>query len=219
MTQTAGSLFSKGTFADLSRRSFDPGGYVDSVINTVSTEQLLSLPEDDITEHLFDRLRLDPITLFSDCKNVDHFEQHGRFTNQIDQVQGAFTSQLLPAIDRFRITIPFRGDCLLWSYRPANYISPLPKGEVSQDDDYKSGDLVLEFSFTDEELHEKVVLARVDRELEKIDFYINSSTADVNRHNTRLRCFLQNSIHQRKHRALRARGIAFQARHSVVEES
>ena len=208
MSQQEKTLFANGTFADVSRRSFDPGGYVDRMINSISTEQLLTLSEADITEHLFDRIRLDPIITFNDKRRVEHFEHHARVRSDWDNVQGTITNQFSPAADRYRLLIPFTGDYFLWSFRPDNYISRAPEGEVKECSDHKSGHLILNFTFTEEELQEDLVLARVNKELEIIDFYVDSLTVDVNRHNTELLNYLKRSIHQRKNRALRARGIA-----------
>lgn len=209
MTESRGTLFDKKPFSESSRRSFEPAGYVDNLINTVSRDQILSLPAADVIEHLFDRLRIDPLIIYHDRKLVEDFEHHARVTSQWNHDEESFVSQFSPATDRFRILIPFTGDCFLWSLRPANYVPPFPKGEIREDSDRKSGTLVLDFAFTDEELDENSVLARVSREIETIDFYISSSTAEVNRHNTELRQFIQRSISQRRDRALRAKGIAY----------
>ena len=58
-------------------------------------------------------------------------------------------------------------------------MQPTPEAEVRREGDYKSGNLILSFTFSIQELHENIVLSRVHKELEIIEFNISSSTEEV----------------------------------------
>lgn len=86
-------------------------------------------------------------------------------------------------------------------------MQPTPEAEVRREGDYKSGNLILSFTFSIQELHENIVLSRVHEELEIIEFNISSSTEEVKRYNTELLRFIRKSVSERKDRAFRAKGI------------
>jgi hypothetical protein len=119
-------LFVQG---ELQAMLYAHGSEAERKVDAIPRNQLLKTPIEEIVEHLFEQIYIEPITIYKD-KMV-----HDREEIKID-VQGRPSwfiprdgPYFVPGI-RLTISLPFSGDARLWQLRPNLWSSVLPHGIV-----------------------------------------------------------------------------------------
>jgi hypothetical protein len=119
-------LFVQG---ELQAMLYAQGSEAERKVDAIPSNQLLKTPIEEIVEHLFEQIYVEPITIYKD-KMI-----HDREEIKID-VQGRPSwfiprdgPYFVPGI-RLTISLPFSGDARLWQLRPNLWSSVLPHGIV-----------------------------------------------------------------------------------------
>ena len=184
----------------------DLDGYLSGRLGTISARvdaipkaQLLATPEDDVVEHVYGELELQPIVLHEDSKVMEQFE------TKVDVID--YRRQIRVPSIRVVVTIPYSGDPDLWNLKPNRQQSGFPRAGVREPnlDGLGNLDIVIEQP-TDSPQEE--IKRRLEREMESIRFYLESQKLQVDEFNGLIAQKARVLIEVRKQRLKDHEGIA-----------
>jgi hypothetical protein len=177
-------LFADASLSDSMRERFSQ---VVPQVGKIPKEQFLSSSDEQIFEHVFCRLKVNPITLHED-------KMH----------RGEPEEKQVPAVPRpvpgFRmvVTIPYSGDHQLWNLRPSQLWTTVPSGEIRPpvgNSAIGHLDIILEYRYTtppDE------IEREFRRNLEEIKSYLDIQKSDIEKHNQELARRIRRAIQSRR---------------------
>lgn len=186
-------LFHEGDLDATMRGHF---GKVQERVDAVHETDLFQREEESLVEEIKRDFEIIPLTLEEANQSltreetkVDVTGDHSRYFSRdggTHYVEGI----------RLRISIPFRGDPLLWKLKPNYWRSVLPYGNISTTGDGEGTlDVVIDYPANTGPESAK---QRFDENMDQIRFYIDSQKRQVTSENARLPDLIRSAIHSRK---------------------
>lgn len=122
------ALFSKNQLSDFLHKR---GESITSQVDAVGRDQFLNATVDTLVGHFTEALSVEPITLLTDEKTLDHEETQVDVSGDPRRVMPIFEQGpvLIPGL-RLTLIIPFKGEAHLLDLRPSSYVMAFPRGRV-----------------------------------------------------------------------------------------
>lgn len=175
-------LFAEASLSDSLRQHFSQ---VAPLVRKVPKGQFLSSSDEQVFEHVFRKLKVNPIRLHEDRMH----------RNEPEETQLPAVPRQVPGC-RMVVTIPYSGDCKLWDLKPSQFWSAAPFGEIRPPEGRSEIgylDIVLEFRFT---TPANDIERELTSNLEEIRSYLDAQEGDIKKHNQemdrRIRLAIQN---------------------------
>ena len=168
-------------------------------VDAISGNQLLNTPVEEIVQHLFNQICVEPLTIYKDKWVHDREEIKIYIQGWPGRIIPREGPYLLPGI-RLTISIPFSGNANLWQLRPNLWSSVLPHGVVK--DGFEGiGNLDMFFEQTMSEPLEQFGRDR-DQNLDLIQKYLASQKEIIDQFNKNLPDTVRALIEARRKRLL-----------------
>lgn len=175
-------------------------------VDAVSADQLLSLPEDRVIEHVSAQLRFEPIELHEERQEMEQVE--AKVDVSWDQRRVVFPNSgpvLIPAHE-VRVSIPFTGNPDLWHMKPNVYKSISPRGDIRTSNGNQGGVLIIKIvQPTDLPMEE--IKRKLEQACEEIRFYLRYQKEQLEAYNVGLPGRIRQQIQARKARLEAQKGI------------
>lgn len=197
-------LFYEGHLDATLRNHFDT---ISSKVDAIPKDQFLSTPEDDLIEHVYSRLEVEPIVLHEDSTEMEQHETKVDVSRNGNRNPfGNREPIYVPGI-RVVVSIPYTGDPNLWKLKPNQYQLVFPRAEVRQPTRDGVGylDIVIE---QPTDAPQEQIKQHLDNEIVRIKFYLTSQKAQVDQFNASVPDNIRRSIQARKERLKTHEGIA-----------
>lgn len=196
-------LFCKNDLDDNLRHfSAQIGGKVDAI----HKDQFLATPEDDLVEHIYSEIEVNPITLHEDAKVMEQYETKIDVTGH--QGRDTFRRRgpmYMPGV-KVVVSIPYTGDPGLWRCRPNRWTSVFPRGDVREPNQDGIGHLDFVFEQPIDEPPDNIK-QRLDRELMNIRSYLDSQRKQIEQFNAAAPENIRQALRARKERLKTHNGI------------
>jgi hypothetical protein len=165
---------------------------VQEVVDSISRDQLLASPVDDVVSYVVGEVQIDPIALYEDRMVRDQQE----IKIDVTGWPGRYTrgdGPCLVAGIRVIISVPFTGDSTLWRLRPSSFTSILPFGEV------RANQLAMVFELPADQSVEQIK-KELDDNLTGIRRYLNWQQESIDSFNNSLPRLSRTVVEARKTR-------------------
>lgn len=213
-SRTPSSLFAEGNLvatldAHLAR--------VPEKTDAIPKSQFLASSDEDIAEHLYSAMLIQPIELYEDSKVMEQEEIRLEVTTGIhrniygDTGPGPFSAvdrepTLVPG-NRVIVSIPFTGDPALWKLKPSHYKNRVPYGIIHPLDRDGIGHLDIVVEQRADAPAENVKRG-LQNTLELVKYYLENQRRDIDRKNDQLSERIHQAIQARRERLEKQEGIA-----------
>lgn len=197
-------LFCDGEVDASLRHHFDQiGAKVDAILK----EQLLATPEDDLVEHIFSDLTVEPLVLYEDHMVMEQHESELDVSGYPNRNPFRDRGPIIIPSVQVVVSVPYSGTADLWRLRPNQWQSVFPHATDRKPDQTGVGylDIVIEQPF--DEPPERIKQA-LDSELQSIMFYLGAQKSQVEEFNRSAPEKIRQAIRSRVARLKRQSGIA-----------
>ncbi len=179
-------------------------------IDKISKDQLLSVPKEDIIEHVFAELSASPIELHEDrmesSESETKIDVSGDPNRYFSRDRGG---PFYAPAHQITIDVPFSGDHQLWTMKPNSWKSVFPRGQITPGRRADAlGNLRLVYTVPVDNLNEESLKNEIQRDLELIRFYVGGSASQVEAYNAQLKQAIESAIDARKERISKTEGLA-----------
>ena len=201
-------LFANGYLSEILRQNQQTR--VGPAVDEIPKDQLLATPDTDIIEHIFAQLSIEPLVLHEDRMETTEEETKvdvsGDWRRDLHHHRGPFYA---PGY-KLCIVIPFTGDSDLWKLTPSTGKMGYPHGDIRQPNGNQAGSVEMTFCCPTDTIDEDEPRLKneIERQLNLLRFYVESSTKDINNYNIGLKESIEQHIKARKERILKTDGLA-----------
>jgi len=196
-------LFCEG---DLDHTLRNHNGQIAAKVDVIPKDQFLAIPEEDLVEHIYSEIYVEPLTLYEDSMEMEQHEvkidvSGNPLRNPFRDPGPIYVSGI-----KVVVSIPYSGDPMLWKLRPNQWRSVFPQGIVRQPNHQGLGylDIIIEQP-TDEPTER--IKQNLESELEKIRFYLEAQKRQVEQFNAAAPENIRKAIRTRKERLKTHDGI------------
>jgi hypothetical protein len=186
-------LFAKASLSESLRQHFSR---VTPLVRRIPKGQFLSSSDEQVFEHVFYKLKVNPIRLCEDSKH----------RNEPEETQLHAVPRPVPGF-RMVVTIPYSGDCELWDLTPSQFRPTVPYGEIRApvgESEIGHLDIVLEFrsnSPADD------IERELTKNVEAIKAYLDAQEGDIEKHNQELERRIRRAIQHRREQLDKLEGV------------
>ena len=199
MKQTQDRLFTEG---DLSNITSACPGIVSEKVESISKDQFLATPEDDLVQHIVASLWIEPLAVYLD-ERMRSSESETKVDVSGDSIR-RFTWGDGPCMVsgiRIELTIPFTGDPKLLSIRPHIFFSALPYGQVVPTGN-NAGHIRMVFEFPSDENEDRIKRS-IQEQLNYLRQAVDAQRQYVDQFNSKLADAARQLIQSRRNRLAR----------------
>jgi hypothetical protein len=196
-------LFMEG---DLTRTLDAHLAKVDEEVNNIPKNQFLFSRDQDIIDHIYSKIVVNPIELHLDSQEIETEEiqinyesRRGRSIYDVGRTIG------IPG-NRIIVTIPFSGDHILWKLKPSSWSSVFPLGVIRTTGKNDNGFIDIIFEVRSGTPPEEIK-HELDRNIGLIKDYLNNQLRDINPRNERLPELIRQAIIKRRERLEKQEGL------------
>lgn len=155
-------------------------------IDNLPENQILSLPEDELINHVVSKYEIIPLEIYQDSMSAKHEDISLQYKSDSRYCDGI----------NFRIQLPFNGDYALWYKRPSRCTVSFPEGSVQTN---KEGAKVLTFDLAvaldqSPDTHNKLMKGQI----ESIKPFIEQQKKDIEQFNKTIESTVKTALNIRK---------------------
>jgi hypothetical protein len=176
-------------------------------VNAIPKDQFLSTPEEDLVEHVYAELHIEPLTLYEDSMEMDQHEVQIDVSGYRDRNPFGDRGPIYVQGVRIMVSVPFTGESVLWKLRPNSFQSVFPRADIRESRGDQAGSVELVFEQPSDAQPEQLK-QHLDSELKSIRFYVDAQRAQVEQFNNTARDNIRRAIQARKERLEKHDGIA-----------
>ena len=190
-------LFSSG---DLHGTLSNHFGQVTGKVDAIPKQQLLATSDDTIVESLVEAMRVEPLELLEQHMVLDQHETSVDVSWDRRRSWGRSSDGpvLVPGT-RFVVTVPFRGEEMLWSLQPSSWGMNPPRGTVRKPAGDQPGYLELVFEQASDDPADGLK-DRINQQLSNIRTYIQNQRPQIESENSRLPDRIREAVNARRAR-------------------
>ena len=168
-------------------------------VDGLAAGQVLSLPEEQLVEHLVGSMHVEPLQIFEDEKTLDTRETKVDVSGDPRRFFNPGQGPFHVAAHEVRVLIPFTGEADLWRLRPNTFQSMYPNGSVEPPIHGRRGSLIITI-VQPADLPPEQIKGELDGTLQRIRFYLLHQKPQVEAFNTALPNHFRQHIRARKAR-------------------
>ena len=176
-------------------------------VNAITKDQFFASPEEDLVEHIFGEMRIEPITLYEDSMEMEQTETRIDVSGYRDRNPFGDRGPIYVQGIRVVVSVPFTGDPVLWKLRPNSYQSVFPRADVREPYGETAGHINLEFQQPTDSPPEKIK-QDLDNELRSIRFYVDAQRNQVEQFNNMAPDAIRKAVKARRERLKTHDGVA-----------
>lgn len=197
------TLFYSGDLDITLRNHF---GQITSKVDQIQKDQLLATPEDDLVQHLYDSLEIEPLILHEDAAEMEQHEIRIDVSGYRDRNPFGDRGPIYVPGICVVVSIPYTGDPMLWKLKPNRWQAVLPHAEVRQPNREGIGylDIVIE---QPTDAPQEQIKQRLESELKTIRFYLEAQKSQIEEANSSAPDTIRRTIQARKERLKTHEGI------------
>jgi hypothetical protein len=165
-------------------------------IDGFTSDYVLKVSFDDLTNHLMDKFHVEPISLLKDEIHIGDsgdttvdMSQDFRYTTRATHVPATFAE----------FVIPFNGDAIIFRLRPSTTNFNFPHARVI--------DQALHLRYTSVEHNSAAMRSGFDNDLKNIEEHLQWGVGEIQNYNQRLEETIRQRLNQRKEKFLKDRGL------------
>ena len=175
-------------------------------VNAIPKDQFLAIPEEDLVEHIFSQLRIEPIILYEDRMQMEQHEIEVDVSGYSDRFTSGDGPCYVHGIS-VSISIPYTGESLLWKLRPSSYQSVFPRAKVHEKHGDTSGELSLVFKQPADEDQQRIK-DELEQQLRSIRFYVDAQKSQIESFNNTAPDLIRRAVQSRRERLKKQDGIS-----------
>jgi len=198
------ALFNDGRLSE-SLNSFYQS--ISQKVNEIPKDQFMVSSDEDVIEHLYSRMAVDPLLLHLDHRELTQEEIQIDVSNMSGRNPFNDPGPLYFPGSRQIVSIPFSGDLALWKLRPNLGSSVIPHAGIRLGSGAEPNQVEI---VVDSPIDTSVenIKQEVERQISLIIEYINSQKSEIKEFNEKLKGEIRNSINSRRQRLQGQEGIA-----------
>jgi hypothetical protein len=177
-----------------------------SRVDSVPHDQFLNTNIEELTQHIFSTLVVEPLTLYEDRAEMEQRETKVDVSGWRDRNPFRDPGPIYVVGTEVIVTIPYSGDQSLWKLRPYKGRSDFPRANVRAPGRDGIGRLEISLSQPADEALEQFK-ARLDQELKSIRFYVDAQRRQIEQFNARLKDPISAAVAARRERLKKSEGI------------
>lgn len=168
-------------------------------VNSIPKDQFLASPEEDLVEHIYGQLHIEPLVLYEDSMEMEQHETQIDVSGYRDRNPFGDSGPIIVQGIRVVVSVPFTGEPVLWKMRPNSYQSVFPRADVREAIGDSAGSIELEFKQPTDSQPEQLK-QNLDNELKSIRFYVNAQKSQVEQFNNAAPEAIRKGIQVRRER-------------------
>jgi len=196
-------FFSEGDLDATLRHPFEP---IPTRVDSIPRDQFLATSEDDLVEHIYSQIKIEPLVLYEDRMDMEQHETTVNVSADWDRNPSGDSGKYVAGVEVV-VSIPFTGDPNLWDLRPNQRQTVFPRGEIRQPSRDGVGYLEILIEQPTDDPPEKIKQC-LDEELKRFRFYLNAQARQVESYNASAGERIRQAIRSRKERLKTQEGIA-----------
>lgn len=153
-------------------------GQISSRVDSIPKDQFLATPEDDLVDHIYSSIEVEPIVLYEDSMEMEQHETRIDVSRYPNRNPFGDRGPIYVAGVRVVVSIPYSGDPTLWRLRPNAWQSVFLRADVRQPNADGIGYLDIMIEQPTDEPPEKIK-QRLESELKSIRFYLDSQKKQI----------------------------------------
>lgn len=180
---------------------------INEKVNEIPKDQFLATPEEDLVEHVYTELYIEPLALYEGSMEMEQHETKFDVSGYRDRYQFGDRGPIYVQGIRIVVSIPFTGEPALWKLRPNQFQSVFPRADVREPIGDQPGHIELVFQEPSDSQPEKLK-QNLESELKSLRFYVNAQKNQVEQFNKTAPDKIQRAIQARRERIEKHDGIA-----------
>jgi hypothetical protein len=176
-------------------------------VNAIPKEQFLSIPEQDLVEHVYAEMHIEPLTIYEDSMEMDQHETQIDVSGYWDRNPFGDRGPIYVQGIRIVVTVPFTGDPVMWKMRPNQWQSVFPRADVSEPRGDKAGHIELVYQ-QPSDAQPGQIKNQLDTDLKSIRFYVDAQRNQVEQFNNAAPANIRKAVQARRQRLEKHDGIA-----------
>lgn len=176
-------------------------------VNAISKDQFLSTPEDDLVDHVYSELHIEPLTLHEDSMEMEQHEVQIDVSGYRDRNPFGDPGPIYVQGIRVVVSVPFTGESVLWKLRTNHFQSVFPRADIRESRGDQAGSVELVFEQPSDAQPEKLK-QNLERELKSIRFYVDAQRSQVEQFNSTVPQNIRRAVQARRERLEKHEGIA-----------
>jgi hypothetical protein len=177
-----------------------------SRVDSIPRDQFLNTNIEELTQHIFSTLAVEPLTLYEDRAAMEQRETKIDVSGWRDRNPFQDPGPIYVAGTEVIVTIPYSGDQSLWKLRPNQWRSVFPRAGVGAPGPDGIGQLQISLSQPADEAVEQFK-ARLDKELKSIRFYVDAQRRQIDQFNAGLKDPISAAVAARRQLLKKSEGI------------
>ena len=175
-------------------------------VDSLPKEQFMGNSEEDLIEHFYSSIVLQPITLHEDAMVMDQEETKTDVSRWPDRNPFRDPGPIIVGGVKVTISIPFTGDPQFWKIKPSSWQSVFPRGNIRHPGPDGIGYLNIVIKQPSGE-DPKRIKELLDNTLSSIRFYLGTQKNEIEQHNKKLYDSICQAIQKRRERIKAHDGI------------
>jgi hypothetical protein len=182
---------------------------VDEELNNIPKNQFLYSSDQDIIDHLYTKLVINPIELHHDL--MEMYPQEIQINHEIRRGRLYYDEDRTIKVpgNRITVTIPYSGEHILWKLTPSRYSSRIPLGVIRTTGKHENGFVDIIFEVRSDVPPEQLK-NELDRNISLIKEYLADQLNDINQRNEKLPDLIRKAIIKRRDRLEKQEGLVKQ---------
>lgn len=176
-------------------------------VNAIPKDQFLSTPEQDLVEHIYADMHIEPLTLYEDSMEMDQHETKIDVSGYRDRNPFGDGGPIYVQGIRIVVSVPFTGESVLWKMRPNQWQSVFPRADVREARGEHAGHLELTYQQPSDAKPEQIK-QQLESDLKSIRFYVDAQRNMVEQFNKSAPENIRRAVKSRKDKLEKHDGIA-----------
>lgn len=176
-------------------------------VNAIPKDQFLATPEQDLVDHVYSEMHIEPLTLYEESMEMEQFETKIDVSGYRDRNPFGDRGPIYVQGIRVVVSVPFTGDPALWKMRPNQWQTVFPRAGVHEPRGDKAGCIELVYQQPSDAQPEQIK-NQLDSDLKSIRFYVEAQRNQVEQFNRALPENIRKAVQARRQRLEKHDGIA-----------
>ena len=175
---------------------------VTQVVNDVPENQFIHSSNDQIVEHVFSILKIIPLKIYEDLKEMNTQEVQIDVRSDLDRSVFDRTQPcLIPGL-KISVSIPFSGEFNQWQYRPSTCTSCPPRAHIKSQGEVSAGGTIeiMIFEPSDTLDDGSRLKQEIEKTLSEIKWYLENSRKEIDEFNKKLHSEIKKQVAERRQR-------------------
>lgn len=180
---------------------------INEAVNAIHKDQFLSTPEQDLVDHIYAGMYIEPLTLHEDSMEMEQHEAKVDVSRDGDRNPFGDRGPIYVQGIRVVVSLPFTGDSFLWNMRPNQWQTVFPRANVRGPSGKNAGHLELIYQQPSDAPPEKIK-GQLESDLKDIRFYVNAQSKQVEQFNNAAPEKIRKAVQEPRLRLEKHEGIA-----------